>query len=197
MSHGLLRDARVYGVLFRIDQDLAAETRSTGCECGGRLHSARYRRKPRCGLDLEKLDADYVVRFSFCCDRDGCRRRTTPPSVRFLGRRVYIGAVVVLIAALADGATATRLRRLRQLVGDVSRRTVERWRRWWRETFPQTPLWRERRGRLAIPIATERLPASLLERVVGADVQARLVALLRLLLPISTTSAGPPPGQGS
>ncbi len=196
MSHRLLRDARVYRVMFRIDQDLATEVRSEGCGCGGRLHSARYRRKPRCGLELEKLDPEYAMRFSFCCDRDGCRRRTTPPSVRFLGRRVYLGAVVVLIAALADGATPTRLRRLRRLVGDVSRRTVGRWRRWWRETFPQTLFWREHRALLAVPMATERLPASLLERIVGADVQARLIALLRLLLPISTTSAAPP-GQGS
>jgi hypothetical protein len=38
-------------------------------------------------------------RFSFCCDRDGCRNRATPPSVRFLGRKVYLGAVVMLISA--------------------------------------------------------------------------------------------------
>lgn len=192
MSHGLLRDARLYRVLFRIDGELADEVRSVGCECGGRLHSARYHRKPRCGLDLSRVDADYALRFSFCCDRDGCRRRATPPSVRFLGRRVYLGGIVVLIAALAAGATRRRMHRLRQLVGDVSQRTVERWRRWWRETFPQTEFWREQRGLLAIPVETERLPASLLERMVGAEDQARLVALLRLLSPITTTSAGPP-----
>ena len=177
--------------MFRIDRELSEKERSSGCECGGRLHSARYRRKPRCGVDLEQLDPDYAVRFSYCCDRDGCRRRRTPPSVRFLGRRVYTGAVVVLIAVLAEGATPRRLRRLRQLVGDVSRRTVERWRRWWRETFPQTSFWREHRARFAVAIETERLPASLLERMPGAA-RARLVALLRWLTPITTTSAGPP-----
>ena len=66
MSHALLRDARVYGVLFRIDVELANGVRSEHCECGGRLHSARYRRKPRCGVDLERLDPDYAVRFRFC-----------------------------------------------------------------------------------------------------------------------------------
>lgn len=192
MSHALLRDARVYGVLFRIDVELANGVRSEHCECGGRLHSARYRRKPRCGVDLERLDPDYAVRFSFCCDREGCRRRRTPPSVRFLGRRVYVGAVVVLIAALAEGATPSRLRRLRQLVGDVSRRTVERWRRWWRESFPQTPFWREHRAHFAAAIATERLPTSLLERMPGTEMRARLITLLRLLTPITTPSAGPP-----
>lgn len=192
MSHGLLRDARLYGVLLRIDRELSKETRSSGCECGGRLHSARYRRKPRCGVDLERLDPDYAKRFSFCCDREGCRRRRTSPSVRFLGRRVYASAVVVLISALAEGVTPRRLRRLRQLVGDVSRRTVERWRRWWRESFPQTSFWREHRARFAAAIATERLPASLLERMPGPEMRARLIALLRLLTPITTTSADPP-----
>ena len=196
MSHKLLRDARVYGVLFQIDQDLAAEVRTSGCRCGGRLHSARYRRKPRCGLELERLHPEYDVRLSFCCDRDGCRRRRTPPSVRFLGRRIYVGAVVVLIAALAEGATAARMQRLRRVVGDVSRRTVERWRRWWRETFPRTPFWREHRGRFALPIATDRLPVSLLERAVGVDDRTRLVWLLRFLSPITSTGAGPP-GHGS
>lgn len=192
MSHRLLRDARVHGVLFRIDVELAAAVRSERCECGGALHSARYPRKPRCGVDLKQLDPGYAVRFSFCCAQDGCRRRRTPPSVRFLGRRVYVSAVVVLIAALAEGATPRRLHRLRQLVGDVSRRTVERWRRWWRESFPQTAFWREHRGRFAPGIATERLPTSLLEQMPATDVRARLIALLRILTPITTTNADPP-----
>ena len=64
----------------------------------GMLHSARYPRKPRGGLD--DLGPDYATRLSFCCAVDGCRRRTTPPSVRYLGRRVYLGAVVVLVTAM-------------------------------------------------------------------------------------------------
>jgi hypothetical protein len=39
-------------------------------------------------------------RFSLCCGREGCRRRATPPSVRFLGRRVYVGAVVIVASVL-------------------------------------------------------------------------------------------------
>jgi len=186
--HRLLRDARVYCVLFRIDRDLADEARSQGCRCGGRLHSARYRRQPRCGLDLEKVDPDYGKRFSFCCDRDGCRRRTTPPSVRFLGRRVYLGIVVVLIAALAEGATPKRLQRLRRLVSDVSLRTVERWRRWWRETFPMTTAWKEIKARFMPPIEAEKLPSSLLDRLTPAVSNGGVVAVLELLAPLTTTS---------
>jgi hypothetical protein len=112
--------------------------------------------------------------------------------VRFLGRRIYLAAVVVLIAALGQGATATRLRRLRRVAGDVSRRTVERWRRWWREAFPESALWRELRGRFMPVVATDALPLSLLDRMPGVDEQSRLVAVLRLLAPITTATTGPP-----
>ena len=46
MSHTPLIYARVWQLLLTIDRELAAEARETGCACGGRLHSARYRRKP-------------------------------------------------------------------------------------------------------------------------------------------------------
>ncbi|HRZ54915.1 MAG TPA: hypothetical protein P5525_05600 [Candidatus Paceibacterota bacterium] len=42
----------------------------------------------------------WQVRFSLCCGKEGCRRRNTPPSVRFLGRWVYAGLVVILVAAM-------------------------------------------------------------------------------------------------
>jgi hypothetical protein len=48
---------------------------------------------------------------------------------------------VVLIAIMRDGATAGRMRRLSGLVG-VDRRTVERWRKWWRDRFTTSPFWR-------------------------------------------------------
>lgn len=185
MSHRLLRDARVYGVLLQIDQDLAAAARSGRCSCGGRLHSANYPRKPRCGLDLQRLDPLWSVRFSLCCDAEGCRRRTTPASVRFLGRRVYVGLVVVLIAVLAESATPARQRRLRQVVGDVSDRTIQRWRRWWREAFVETALWRQTRARLGGEIDTARLPGALLRRFGGGDPTSRVLAMLRWLTPIT------------
>jgi len=188
LSHRLFRDARTYGVLFRIDEDLAAATRAAGCRCGGRLHAARYPRKPRGGP--EDLPAEYSKRLSFCCNREGCRLRSTPPSVRFLGRRVYLGMVVVLLCALAQGATSKRVSRLRRLVGDVSARTVERWRGWWREAFPATALFRELRGRLRAPVAIEDLPRSLLDRVNAVEPCERVVATLRLLSSITTSRAG-------
>ena len=92
MYHDLPRSASFWSFLLAVDEDLAAETRKKGCPCGGRLHCANYPRKPK-GTPAQ-LPEPQRLRLSFCCDRDGCRKRVTPPSVRFLGRKVYLGAIV-------------------------------------------------------------------------------------------------------
>jgi hypothetical protein len=92
------------GIVLRIDVDLADKTRQAGCRiCGAVLHSARYPRKPRGGP--AGLPAEHDYRHRFCSAVDGCRRRRTPPSVRFLGRKFYLRTVVVLATALRHGAT--------------------------------------------------------------------------------------------
>ncbi|HJL14133.1 MAG TPA: hypothetical protein RMH99_00685 [Sandaracinaceae bacterium LLY-WYZ-13_1] len=108
--------------------------------------------------------------------------------MRFLGRRVYLGAVVVLLSTMRHGGTAKRQAKLHELFR-VSPRTVQRWRWWWRETFLQTPCWKSARGRLRTPIEATALPDELLERFAGGD-EARLLGLLRLLLPLSTRGPG-------
>ena len=179
-------DARLYAFLWECDRDLAAEARAGGCVvCGGRVDSARYPRKPRGGPT--DLGPACETRESFCCAKDGCRKRLTPPSLRFLGRKVYLGAVVVLVAAMRHGATPTRVARLQGLVG-ASPRTLARWRRWWREAFASSRFWRAAAGRFGTPIARERLQWSLLERFAG-EARDRLVATLRFLGPITTASA--------
>jgi hypothetical protein len=48
MSEALLTDLRFHRLLLAFDEDLAARARAGRCRrCGGVLHSARYRRKPR------------------------------------------------------------------------------------------------------------------------------------------------------
>jgi hypothetical protein len=84
---------------------------------------------------------------------------------------------------MRHGATPARMRKLHEHLG-VSRRTVERWRRWWRETFAESPFWRAAAAAFMPPAEPGRLPASLLERFAGDD-EARLVALLRYLGPIT------------
>lgn len=119
----LLGDVRLFDLLGQIDEDLAWQVRERGCRCGGRLHRACYPRKPRGGPG--GLSAQYEQRLSYCCAEDGCRKRRTPPSVRFLGRKVYLGAVVVLVSALRQGPSPMRVRVLQQLFG-VGERTLRR-----------------------------------------------------------------------
>ena len=59
-----------------------------------------------------------------------------PPSVRFLGRKVYLGAVVILISAMRQGPTPHRVHELARLFG-VDRATVARWQAFWLEPASQ------------------------------------------------------------
>lgn len=182
MCQKLLRDARFQAFLLEADREIAAEAREEGCaRCGGVLHSAAFRRKPRGGSP--GLGDEAERRCSFCCAEEDCRKRRTPPSLRFLGRRVYLGAVVVLVSAMRHGATPARMRKLRDHL-QVSRRTVERWRAWWHEAFAESPFWRIAAAAFMPPVDAGLLPASLLERFSGDD-EARLVGLLRFLGPIT------------
>ncbi len=167
----------------RIDADLAEKARAAGCPaCGGRLDVANYPRKPR-GVD--GLDGEYDVRTSFCCAVDGCRRRRTPMSVRFLGRKVYLGVVVVLASALARGPTKTSVTRLSALLG-ITRRTLARWCRWWSTTFATSRFWESVRGRFVPAVEVAMLPASVLSRMTATRDEPMIVALLNVLAPIST-----------
>lgn len=183
MWQKLFRESSFFLLLLAFDRDLAQEYREKGCgTCGGRLDRSAYSRKPRGGPP--DLPEDYAVRESFCCCEEGCRRRLTPPSVRFLGRRVYLGAVVVLVSAMVHGVTAKRASSMRELCG-VSVRTLCRWRKWWREQFVRTRLWRGLQGRLSTRIDETFLPASLLERIEGRGDSERAVRVLELLLPLT------------
>lgn len=187
MYQGLLRDVGFYRLLLRFDEDLAAATRALGCwRCGERLHVADYARKPR-GLPAG-LGERYRERLSFCCADRQCRSRRTPESLRFQGRKVYLGAVVTLVTAMRCGATPARMRRLRELVG-VSRHTVARWRVWWSETLPDTRFWQAAAGSLRAPVSHAELPGALLERFAGS-IPEQLIALLRWLGPLTAGGNG-------
>lgn len=181
MSHTLLQDPNFYHLLYRIDQDLAAEVQVKGCRCGGKLHVADYPRKPRGYPPGVSIDS---ARKSFCCAR--CRRRSTPASVRYLGRRVYFSVRVVLMSVLLEGVTAPREALLKQHLA-VSRRTLTRWRQWWLNQVVQTPFWRWAKGQFLPPLDEASLPATLLARF-GMD-QAALLALLRFISPLSCPSS--------
>ena len=181
MCHTLLQDPRFFSLLLLIDQDQAAQAKAAGCTCKGRLHRANYPRKPR-GC-LPQFRASFDHRLSFCCSI--CRKRTTVPSVRFLGRRVYLALLVVLCSSRHAGSN-TSTPNLVSLA--VPARTLERWRLWWREAFVLTPLWLGACAAFMPSMNLAQLPDSLLERFLGADAAARMSALLRFLSPLTVRS---------
>lgn len=102
---------------------------------------------------------NFVLRFTFCCGQ--CRKRITAASVRFLARRLA-----------------------QQL--SVSARTVERWRQWWRKSFPVTHLWQTMCARFMPPRDVDSLPAALLTRFAGVGDEP-IRRLLMFLTPLTGT----------
>lgn len=173
-----LADSKLWELLQRIDSDLAEQAREKGCpHCEGKLHRADYERKPRGGPKWGKRD-------SFCCGREGCRRRRTPPSVRFLGRRVYVGFIVVLMSAMMHGLKPARVEAIREKLG-IDRRTLERWRQWWLGAFVRSGFWKAAKARLMPPVEEGALPWTLCERFATEG----LARLLMFLAPV-TVRAG-------
>jgi len=146
--------------------------------CAGPLHRGAYLRKPRGGP--ADLPDECAVRLSWCCGREGCRRRVLPPSVLFWGRRVYWGAVVLVVTALRQGRVAGSTAHRLQVLFGVTRPTLTRWLRYFRALFPQTPTWRRLVGRLGPPGRPAALIGDLLGRFVRArgDPEQGLVACL-------------------
>ena len=176
-----LADQHLYQLLEKVDGDLVEEARQQGCiHCGGKLHRGDYDRKPRGGPQWD-------ARFSLCCASEGCRRRNTPPSVRFLGRRVYAGLVVVLVSAMTHGLKPQRVERLREALG-IDRRTLARWRQWWLGLFVNSSFWREARARFMPPLCQKTMPLSLCVRW-EVERRDRLLDLLQFLAPITTPTA--------
>ena len=183
MYHDLPRSTRFWLFLLAVDQDLAETIRTQGCSCGGRLHFANYLRKPR-GTPIQ-LPKEQRLRLSFCCDRDGCRKRVTPPSVRFLGPKVFLGPIVILISAMRQGPTPRRVRELFARFR-ADRRTIARWQVFWRDLFPQTPFWKLARARLVPLVEIITLPYSLVDFFLARHHRCRgWMLLLRFLSPIT------------
>lgn len=105
--------------------------------------------------------------------------------MRFLGRRVYLGVVVVLASVRRQGPT--RVARVRDVLG-VSADTLAGWHRWWRDASVRTAFWKAARGRFAHPVDDGDPPRDLLARF-GGEPAPQVIALLRFLSPLTTTAA--------
>jgi hypothetical protein len=194
MLPDLQLEEEFFGSLMAWDAELARQVAAARCpHCGGPLHRANYQRKPRGGTIAEAGQA-LRLRYSLCCGWEGCRKRSLPPSLRFLGRRVYLEAVVLLASVVVQ--LEARLQAARARTG-VPRRTLRRWGKWWCEAFPLSRTWTEARARF-VPPAPDAvdLPRSLLARVTAELTEGPSAPPLRevcafvarLLAPATTAS---------
>ena len=119
--------------LQQYDESTLLTAKAKGCpHCAGILDRADFPRKPRCPFDA--LPDDFAIRYSLCCRTEGCRKRLTPKSVRFFGRRVYWSLAILLMSA--------------QLLfyGTTTARTIRRWKAFWDNDFTASPAWQKSRG---------------------------------------------------
>jgi len=145
----LLADEIFFQRLHDLDRELFLELKAKGCpHCQGRLDTSNIPRKPR-GLG-EKQER----RFSLCCRTESCRKRLTPVSLRFFGRKVYPAWVVILAL---DFMTQLGLSRT------IARQTLGRWRALWRDRLAETSSFmRSARGAIPVGMAGGATPAAFL-----------------------------------
>jgi hypothetical protein len=114
-------DSAFFQCLCELDLALVVRLKARRCPCcGGPLDTANFPRKPR------GLWEGPALRFSLCCRQEGCRHRLTPPSLRFLGRKVYVGWVVIMGVDFHNDIG---------LSSPLCHRTLSRWKSFWRENL--------------------------------------------------------------
>ena len=186
MSQNFLFKASFFTLLMQIDSELADNTLKEGCpRCGGPLHLANYPRSP---FGLPKQFRRYCdERISFCCAQ--CRKRTTPPSVRFFGRRWFVAPVFILLSLLMLGINERRLAQIKQHFGiSVSESTWKRWRAWWRQSFQRTKFWLQAKGSVISHLQTNLgLPRALLRLFPGSLIE-KIPKLLQFFSPLTAGS---------
>lgn len=138
MYNKIIQNSSFFIFLSKIDQDFATQTHKKPCShCGGKLNQAHYTRKIR-GICL--AEAENNRRYSFCCSRDGCRKRVLAPSLRFTGRRVYHSFWFLLVSSFLDHRHKRFIKLQKYL--SIDPRTLGRWKIFWKELFPQSQLFK-------------------------------------------------------
>lgn len=183
MSQNFLFDTRFHLLLNKIDQEMADKAKLQGCLfCGNRLHKANYPRNPA-GLSSQ-FRHHYDERRSLCCNT--CRKRVTPPSVRFFGRRWFPAPLLILISALMLGMNERRLQQVKRHFGiTVSESTWKRWRRWWREVFQTTLFWQQSKGLAPTVIETNKLFPRALLGIFQGGLEEKICCLLKFISPLT------------
>jgi hypothetical protein len=143
-------DTAFFQSLYEFDFDLFRQEKAKGCSrCQGPLDTSNYQRKPR------GPGEEHTLRFSLCCRRKGCRKRTMPPSIRFFGRRVYTLWVCLLAIDFAEQLEPRQ---------NILRQTLRRWRLFWQVRLAETsPFMQWARGFLQPGWPVTSTPESLIK----------------------------------
>jgi hypothetical protein len=107
--------------------------------------------------------------------------------MRFFGRRWFPAPLLVFISVLMHGMTQRRCEQLKRHFGiTVSKSTLRRWQRWWRESFMATKFWQQAKG--LFPPSNQMMggpfPRVLLNEFKGM-VSKKMILLLRFLSPLT------------
>lgn len=187
MWHEIVLEREFFATLLAIDAQIAVKVRDAGCRrCHGPLYVGHYERKPRGGTIAEAGASElFSQRFSWCCGREGCRKRATPPSVRFLGRKVYLEGAILIACTLVPLIEQTAAA-MREATG-IAARTIRRWLAWWQSAFVASALYTELRARVP-NIDPAALPGVMIASFAGATPIGSLERASRFLAPLTTTS---------
>lgn len=188
MWHDVVLDREFFAALLAIDAEVAVRIQKAGCRrCEGPLWVGHYERKPRGGRIAEAGATElFSQRFSWCCGREGCRKRSTPPSVRFLGRKVYLEGAILIACTLVPLIEQTAAA-MREATG-IAARSIRRWLAWWQSVFVASSLFTQLRARVP-NIAAAALPGAMIGSFDGTTPITRLEQTMRFLAPLTTTSA--------
>ena len=183
MSHNFLFSSSFHAFLFTIDVEFINDDQKKGCcFCGGKLHRASYPRSPL-GISPQQRH-HYEKRLSLCCYT--CRKRATPPSVRFFGRCRFPGAIFLFISLLTQSINQYRIEQLKRRLGvRISIRTWKRWRRWWCEQFIKSRFWLQAKGLIRTNASSLVYPRFFLSLFSGV-LQEKMILLLQFLSPVTS-----------
>jgi hypothetical protein len=182
MSHKFLFSSSFTSLLLAIDLEFVAKAKTLGCpDCGGNLHQADYPRSP-IGIPKEQR-AHYELRLSLCCSQ--CRKRVTPPSVRFFGRRWFPAPYFLFISLLRMRINEQRLQQLKRHFGiRISMTTWKRWQLWWRTQFTKTAFWMQAKGQIPADRIEGIFPRHCLTFFTG-HFSKKFILLLQFLSPLT------------
>jgi hypothetical protein len=181
MSHKLLFSSSFASLLLAIDLEFIAKAKTSGCpDCGDKLHQADYPRSP-IGIPQGQR-VHYELRLSLCCSQ--CRKRVTPPSVQFFGRRWFPAPYFLFISLLRVRINERRLHPLKLHFGlRISITTWKRWQWWWRTQFIKTAFL-QAKGQIPADKIEGAFPRHFLTFFTG-HLSKKFILLLQFLSPLT------------